>query len=84
VYNCPCESKTKSFKNIVKHGFNKYCYINKLSCTNKSIHNKDRDGYWGAIKKNKERYKLLATKKNKKIKYRWKKCGQPSSMRMSN
>jgi hypothetical protein len=84
VYDCPCESKTKSFKNIAKHGFNKYCYINNLSCTNKSMHDKDRDGnYWGKIKKNKEHYKLLATKKKNKIKYRWKKCSQ-SSMRTSS
>ena len=85
IYDCPCESNPKSFRNIVKHGFSKYCYINNLSCTNKSMHNKDIEGnkYWGKIKKNKEHYKLLATKKNKKIKYRWKKCSQ-SSMRRSS
>jgi hypothetical protein len=48
------------------------------------MHDKDRDGnYWGKIKKNKEHYKLLATKKKNKIKYRWKKCSQ-SSMRTSS
>ena len=77
IYNCPCDSNPKSFTNIVKHGLDKYCYINNASCTNKSMHNKEGNKYWGTIKKDKEHYKLLATKKNKnkKIKYKWKKCG---------
>jgi len=84
VYDCPCESNPKSFRNIVKHGLEKYCYIHNLSCTNKSMHNKDRDSkYWGKIKQNKEHYKLLATKKNKKIKYRWKKCRKSPDSQMS-
>lgn len=77
VFDCPCDSEPKKFLNPISNNFGKkYCYIDKFTCKNKSLHEKEGIKYWGNLKRDKVSYKLKSKlkKKNKKVKSYWKKC----------